>query len=554
MPENPSPPTPSSRQPLLLAGLIALSLLAAALRVWQIRESLWVDELHTAWCVQGGISEVAPRATMGNQSPLYFYLVWLVTRVLGESQWTLRLLSLLAGSALPAAVYLLVRKMWRQGISRPGEDYDQSGQAGDDSLAAALEARDWSSLLAAFLVAVDYPAIFYGSEARPYACVQLLAVIAVWLLVDLLDKPNRTLRIAWVLVSWALFYLHPTTGLFIAAMAVCRLFAALRKRDSTGESFAGVLLDLLLFSVGTLPALPLLLTIAQRRQNWAAFIEIPSRTDILFVFPWMGLVMALWINSLLERLFASRASRVGSGSQPPALRLEPRYFPALAAIALLPLAIAWGLTRWDIVRLFHPRYLVAILPISLACVAIGTQFPRNRWFRKGVVLLVAIIYFWQSGIVDNVRSEWRFVTERNEDWPTAIEVVNQHLQNHPSMPVLIDSGLMETAELREHPTEALRQYALLPVKSLYPVQCPDEQLVALPFGDAIRLDPRVLAQAQAGGGLLLVVRGSPERGAELLSLVKGDLREALSVSPVAGISSHGNLQVYFLPLAAPHGF
>src|SRR6187549_386898 len=99
--------TSPSLQWMILAAITAL---AAVLRLWQINESLWVDELHTSWCVQGSIFDVAPRAADGNQSPLYFWLVWGVTRLFGESELTLRLPSLLAGLALPAMAWLLVRR------------------------------------------------------------------------------------------------------------------------------------------------------------------------------------------------------------------------------------------------------------------------------------------------------------------------------------------------------------------------------------------------------------------------------------------------------------
>jgi 4-amino-4-deoxy-L-arabinose transferase-like glycosyltransferase len=94
-------------------GLTAILALGAFLRLWQAGESLWIDELHTSWVVSGKLSEVLPRAAMGNQSPLYFWGMWLLVQVTGQSEWTLRLPSLLAGIALPAAVYFLVGRSFR---------------------------------------------------------------------------------------------------------------------------------------------------------------------------------------------------------------------------------------------------------------------------------------------------------------------------------------------------------------------------------------------------------------------------------------------------------
>src|SRR4029450_12630534 len=88
------PPPAASRLPLIV--LVVLAVLGAAMRVWQARESLWLDELHTAWCALGTLAQVAPRATIGNQSPLFFWCEWLLVQSFGPSELTVRLPSILA--------------------------------------------------------------------------------------------------------------------------------------------------------------------------------------------------------------------------------------------------------------------------------------------------------------------------------------------------------------------------------------------------------------------------------------------------------------------------
>ena len=85
--------------PLLAA--LAICLVAAALRIPPLRDSLWLDELHTAWCAIGPLDEVAERAAMGNQSPVFYWLEWLLIEILGASESTLRLI-FLARSAPPS--------------------------------------------------------------------------------------------------------------------------------------------------------------------------------------------------------------------------------------------------------------------------------------------------------------------------------------------------------------------------------------------------------------------------------------------------------------------
>src|SRR3954447_6651418 len=88
---------------LLIA--IGVSLVAAALRALPLGESLWLDELHTAWCAVGPLDEVARRAAIGNQGPPFFWLEWLSVHLLGPSEFSLRWMCWLVGSILPLALF-----------------------------------------------------------------------------------------------------------------------------------------------------------------------------------------------------------------------------------------------------------------------------------------------------------------------------------------------------------------------------------------------------------------------------------------------------------------
>jgi len=209
----------------LLAAVVAL---AFWLRVVQVGESLWLDELHTAWVVADGAQQLAPRAAVGNQSPAYFALVWSLTKLAGASECCLRLPSVLAGVALVVSVYLVV---------------------------ARWTACSSAGLLAALLVAIDPNCVFYGQEARSYALVQLVGLLHVVLFGRLVWRPMAaknvgtngshgtegtgagreapflrasrvseelgfTSRLAWIATGVLLFYLHYTAILLVAAEVV----------------------------------------------------------------------------------------------------------------------------------------------------------------------------------------------------------------------------------------------------------------------------------------------------------------------------------------------
>ena len=66
---------------------------AVGLHVPSCYESFWLDELHTARAIWGDFGEVSERAAVGNQTPLYFQLMWVWQQLAVESEVALRLSS-----------------------------------------------------------------------------------------------------------------------------------------------------------------------------------------------------------------------------------------------------------------------------------------------------------------------------------------------------------------------------------------------------------------------------------------------------------------------------
>ena len=95
---------------ILLTVVISLGIFV---RVSSTAEPMWLDECHTAWAVNAdSLSVVAGRAADGNQPPLYFALVWSVTQVFGLTEFSLRLVSLVAGSAM-----IIIASLWARALT-----------------------------------------------------------------------------------------------------------------------------------------------------------------------------------------------------------------------------------------------------------------------------------------------------------------------------------------------------------------------------------------------------------------------------------------------------
>lgn len=142
---------------LALVGVVAVGF---ALRIWQLGEApLWVDESFTTWAARNFLQGNGFSDPVGPASP--YRRGWLTTTLpisasfalLGTTEFAARLPSVLIGSFSIVVVYLV------------GSQFDR--QVG---------------LIAAILAALDPFMIVWAREARMYAHLQLLYVLAIYLL------------------------------------------------------------------------------------------------------------------------------------------------------------------------------------------------------------------------------------------------------------------------------------------------------------------------------------------------------------------------------------
>ncbi|MEA3245612.1 MAG: glycosyltransferase family 39 protein, partial [Gemmatimonadota bacterium] len=286
------------------ALLVAVAVVAAWTRVLQARESLWLDELHTAWVAMGSWGEVAARSMAGNQSAPFFALEWALVHTLGASELVLRLPSLVAGVALVGALYTLARA-W-------------TGSA-------------WIGLVTAWLAAADPQAIYYGTEARPYALVQLLGVLHVALFAELVRRPTVAKRVASVVGAAVLFHLHYTTALVFGGEVAWYAWARLRGR--VGYRLRDAAIDATIAVALMAPAVAVLRLLAARRHNWELFVDQRP--------PWIAILMLPWAATALVATAAVSVWRRVRRATPAAGRDRGDVVRCLLCWLVVPVALAW---------------------------------------------------------------------------------------------------------------------------------------------------------------------------------------------------------------------
>jgi len=547
----------------LLAAVVAL---AFWLRVVQVGESLWLDELHTAWVVADGAQQLAPRAAVGNQSPAYFALVWSLTKLAGASECCLRLPSVLAGVALVVSVYLVV---------------------------ARWTACSSAGLLAALLVAIDPNCVFYGQEARSYALVQLVGLLHVVLFGRLVWRPMAaknvgtngshgtegtgagreapflrasrvseelgfTSRLAWIATGVLLFYLHYTAILLVAAEVVyCGLSRFLvpgaavhdGAADQQGYRWRQLAFDLTLLGLCLLPAVPHLREIAQRRQNWSSFV--PARSlwriwEIGDVFPLhiyllapLVVLMASWVS---RRIRGSRgASAAGNRG------LDLRWFLLALCWLLVPLTIAWVATVQGHAPLFFRRYLIvtAVAPIVWTALCYAACSP-GFWRGMCALGVVSAVVF-HGGMVRQWRQDGRVVGDRNQDWRSAVAYVREHAGG--ATPVFVRSGLVEAEHWYASEDLLRREFCLLPVLGLYRLDRPRDSLFPLPVSPPAVLSAEARRRVLASREAWCLVQGSEPSLVRFETSLRSVWRRSGAIPSSIQRRSFGSVAVFHVRVA-----
>jgi 4-amino-4-deoxy-L-arabinose transferase-like glycosyltransferase len=186
-------------------NLLLLTLLAALVRIPTLgHQSFDHDEAITAGLILHPSLIDTMRAVGGETSPPLFYgLEWLVSKLFGTGETSMRLVSALAGTAVAPVTYELTRAL----VSRR------------------------AALVAGALMAVSPFLLWYSQEARPYALLVLLSAVSLLLLVKALESPTRLRLAGWAAACAAAFATHWFAGFLIAPEA---LWLLLRCSDRRG--------------------------------------------------------------------------------------------------------------------------------------------------------------------------------------------------------------------------------------------------------------------------------------------------------------------------------
>jgi hypothetical protein len=445
-----------------------------------MESSLWLDELHTSWCVMAGLGDVSCRAQLGSSAPLFYQLVWFITGIAGPQEFALRCLPFLAGSLSIPLAYAVARKF---GTCQSG------------------------SYLVAFLMAIDFDRVYFATEARVYGVVEFVVLAQVAAFWRVLQRPSWKLQATLVLLSLLLVQLHYVPVLLLLAEGT---FVIIWTRFGTESQhrtipWQSLLVSASVFAVLFLPiAVTMLHTLHDRSQlpiSDATFRSIPVAVvaSLLPLSCYLALPLAMTVFSCCRfSEFAGSARDL--------------YAPILFCTSwtLIPLALAFAAQQFGLADIFVLRYLGFTTLGLIQIAGLVVSLSSDRFTRIIIVVLsVCVVAFGTSAVIESVRvGPKRGVAA--EDWRSAIEFLNRQCEKKTSI-VYLRSGLYESEVWWNAPDDEHREFCLFPVKAVYNLD--SDRVFALPITAEFRLTPEQIAVSQSSQECWVIVRQSLRVGA-----------------------------------------
>ena len=380
----------------LLAGAIALRLLAG--------RSLWLDEATSWYETQLPFHRMLEvLRTTDVHPPGYFAVLWATVRGFGDSELALRLPSLLEAAALVPMLFVAGRAM-----------YDRE-----------------TGLVAAAFGAIAPIVVWYSQEARMYAQLMLLAVVAVWALHQALETRGFRYWFVYALAGAAMAWTHYFALLpllvFEGAIALSAWQEA-RAGASVRRLVLGGALATILLLVLAAPLVPFAHDQFAANQAAGKGFNQPTQAGgavdnqislyaaltngIWGVFGYhsnatMANLTALWPLLLLLALMV-----LGRG--------RSRATLLLIAAVLLPTAMLTGLALGQ-PFLFELRYNITAVPLMLLLGArAATAWPHGALGRR--IVVAAAIAALGAGLADQ---ELNGTNPRSYDFEGALQKVDE---------------------------------------------------------------------------------------------------------------------------------
>ena len=343
--------------------LLIILFVAFVLRFYKLgHESFWCDELHC-------MNEADPSlhlvklfdylVTSDYQPPLFFLIQRGVFTILGRSDVIGRLWPAVAGVAAVWAIYRLGKEILNKELG----------------------------LIAASLTCVNYFALYYAREARPYSQLFLFSILSLLFLIRLIKTNSKRDMWLFALFATMTMYTH-YFGTFLVISEFAVAFLLYWVAEDRKVYLKRFVISWLFIAVCFSAWVPRMLKVNAMKTSWIAFVKENFVVEFFgsffgyseFLQPIVVVLMLIY----LMKVFRNEEPKLSSPVKSP-LTLS---FIVFSVVLFVASALPY-LRSALVLPILWDRYEIIVLPVYLTAAAYGMQLIGNAW-AKLVVLLVFV--------------------------------------------------------------------------------------------------------------------------------------------------------------------
>lgn len=349
--------------------LIIILIVGSILRFYHIDfQSPWLDEVLT-------LKETSPEMPFNefiNQVLLregmphfYFFLLRLLNNIFIYSSYTARMFSAIIGVLSIYSIYVLGKTIYNKNVG----------------------------LTATVLLAINWFAILYSQEARPYNLLLLFTIISFTRLVCLIKKPSNKNAVLFGIFIGLVVNAHMIGLLTIFSQYLILLFIyIITKKDQKRSLFKYGLVTFITFIIVALPTYKMFLKVTAYKSGWLTlpgadgftiiFHDFFGKTELLYV------IFSSMIIFFIFKLFNEKNVKLNNNE----ILNNNIIFSSIVLFTWMFFSILLPIIKsYTSEPMITTRYFIAILPALLISISIGIQLIKNDISKA--LLIACIVAF-----------------------------------------------------------------------------------------------------------------------------------------------------------------
>lgn len=349
--------------------IICILIIGTFLRFYKLDfQSLWLDELFSA-------TEVNPKLTWHEtlelvlqneqQSPFFFFLLKLLCKVFGYTDWVMRFLPAIGGVLGIFFTFKLAREICNDEIAN----------------------------IAALFCAINYFHITYSQDARVYSLVFLFSTLTSLYFVRLIKKPNLITALKYTFIALCLNWLHYITILILFSHAILGLVALVKVESVKQKQFIRLfVIIILVYCAGMYPLLKQIVLLTEKSTFWTTNPSSYFYIDLFTAFwGYSGITTALMLVCFSLFVFSSFLT---SNKIYDKLVLNTPML--LSVLVFMPVVFGY-IRSLNSPSIIVDRYFIFILPYLILMMASGVQAiisNQVKYSLIGLIVIASIVIIW----------------------------------------------------------------------------------------------------------------------------------------------------------------